>query len=95
MKVRNKLGMEKIKQNWTLRKTIHKFAKKLSRTIKYAHVEIDYFPAIELPLLIIVVESDKLVVSEEEFMGEVAEILASCGELSKVDELFAMSLEKV
>jgi hypothetical protein len=94
MKIRNKLGWEKIKKNWTLRKLVHKFAKKLSRTIKYAHIEVDYLSGPDIPLLIVVVDKDKLVVSEEDFMAEVAEILTKCGDISKVDKLFAMTMEK-
>lgn len=93
MKVRNKLGMEAIKKNWTLRKTIYKFAKKLHRSIKYARVEVDYLSGPKLPLLIIVVDGDKLKDTEEGFMSSVGEILAQCGDISKVDSLFAMTLE--
>ncbi len=101
MKIIDSRGLRLLYKTKRLKKLSLRFAKLIHKKYPYLELCVDYFEeiqddtTIQLPIFVIGIPDDLVVKDEKKFLEGLGELLDMSGNLSEVDEMFMLSVEKV
>ena len=101
MKIIDSRGLKLLYKTKRLKKLSLRFAKLIHKKYPYLELCIDYFEekqketTVKMPIFVIGIPDDLVVKDEKKFLEGLGELLDMSGNLSEVDEMFMLSVEKI